>query len=52
MMSGAEGSGKEMSIEARKLALVEALMALDRGEDISAMEAAVEGDVFIVVEIV
>ena len=41
-MNGREDSGKEMSIEARKLALVEALMALDRGEDISAMEAAVE----------
>ena len=40
-MNDKKGSQKDRSIEARKLALLEALMTLDRKEDISAMEAAV-----------
>lgn len=40
-MSQTEASGEDRSLEARKLALVESLLALDTEEDMSAMEAAV-----------
>ena len=40
-MSQTEASGEDRGLEARKLALVESLLALDTEEDMSAMEAAV-----------
>lgn len=41
-MGQAESEGEDQTMEARKLALVEVVLALDTEEDMVAMEAAVE----------